>query len=105
MTKQQTTPINLFDISAEIHTCSFLNEVVEDILCRFIFTISCENAASVIQAQSFYMKILSINDFTTKLLSKLYTGVHLKGTKKFVNKVINRHFIHRNTVFLYVNIV
>ena len=49
------------------------------------------------------MKILSINDFTTKLLSKLlsniYTVVHLKGTKKFGSKVINRQFFHRKTVF------
>ena len=48
------------------------------------------------------MKILSINNFTTKLLSKLlsdlYKGVHLNGTKKFVNKVINRH---RKTVLHY----
>ena len=37
------------------------------------------------------MKILSINLFTTKRLSKLLTdfsiGVHLKGTKKFCSKV------------------
>ena len=42
------------------------------------------------------MKILSINNFTTKLpsklLSDLYKGVYLKGTKKFVNKIINRQF-------------
>ena len=52
---------------------------------------------------SLSMKILSINDFTTKLLSKLlsdlYTGVHLKGTKKFGSKVINRQLFHRKTVF------
>ena len=39
---------------------------------------------------SLSMKILSINDFITKLLSKLlgdvYIGVHLKGTKKFGSK-------------------
>ena len=38
----------------------------------------------------FHMKILSINNFTTKLLSKLLSdlniGVHLKGTKKFGSK-------------------
>jgi hypothetical protein len=49
------------------------------------------------------MKILSINNFTTKLfnklLSDLYIGVHLKGTKKFGSKVINRQFLHRKTVF------
>ena len=49
------------------------------------------------------MKILSINNFTTKLLSKLlsdlYIGVHLKGAKKFGSKVINRQFFHRKTVF------
>jgi hypothetical protein len=49
------------------------------------------------------MKILSINNFTTKLLSKLlndlYIEVHFKGTKKFGNKVINRQFFHRKTVF------
>ena len=45
------------------------------------------------------MKILSINDFTTKLLSDLYIGVHLKGTKNFANKVINRQFFHRKNVF------
>jgi hypothetical protein len=52
---------------------------------------------------SLSMKILSINNFTTKLLSKLlrdlYIGVHLKGTKKFGSKVINRQFFHRKTVF------
>ena len=49
------------------------------------------------------MKILSINDFTTKLLSKLlsdlYIRVDLKGTKKFGSKVINRQLFHRKTVF------
>jgi hypothetical protein len=49
------------------------------------------------------MKILSINNFTTKLLSKLlsdlYIGVHLKGTNKFASKVNNRQFFHRKTVF------
>jgi hypothetical protein len=49
------------------------------------------------------MKILSINNFTTKILSKflsnLYIGVHLKATKKFGSKVINRQFFHRKTVF------
>ena len=49
------------------------------------------------------MKILSINNFTTKLLSKylsdLYIRVHLKCTKKFGSKVINRQFFHRKTVF------
>ena len=52
---------------------------------------------------SLSMKILSINNFTTKLLSKLLSdlsiGVHLKGTKKFVSKVINRQLFHRRTVF------
>ena len=47
------------------------------------------------------MKILSINNFTTKLLSKLlsdlYIGVHLKGTKKFGSKVVNRQYFHRKT--------
>ena len=49
------------------------------------------------------MKILSINDFTTKLLTKLlsdlYIGVHLKGARKFGSKVINRQLFHRKTVF------
>ena len=39
------------------------------------------------------MKKLSINNFTTKILSKflsdLYIGVNLKGTKKFGSKVID----------------
>ena len=39
-------------------------------------------------------KILSINDFITKLLSKLprdlSNRVHLKSISKFINKVINR---------------
>jgi hypothetical protein len=52
---------------------------------------------------SLSMKILSINNFTTKLLSKLlsdlYIGVHLKGTKKFGSKVNNRQLFHRKTVF------
>ena len=41
-------------------------------------------------------KILSINDFITKLLSKLFRDfsnkVHLKSISKFINKVINRYF-------------
>ena len=41
-------------------------------------------------------KILSINDFVTKLLSKLLRDfsnkVHLKSISKFINKVINRYF-------------
>ena len=45
------------------------------------------------------MKILSITNFTIKLLSKLlsdlYIGVHLKGTKKFGSKVIIDCFIER----------
>ena len=49
------------------------------------------------------MKILSINNYITKLLSKLlsdlYIGVHLKVTKKFGTKVINSQFFHRKTVF------
>ena len=49
------------------------------------------------------MKILSINNFPTKLLSKLLSdlsiGVHLKGTKKFGSKVINRQLFYRRTVF------
>ena len=44
------------------------------------------------------MEILSINDFTTKLLSKhlsdLYTGVHLKGTL-VVKLLIDNFFIER----------
>ena len=43
---------------------------------------------------SLSMKILSINNFTTKLhsklLSDLYIGVHLKGSTKFGSKVNNR---------------
>ena len=63
------------------------------------------------------MKILSINNFITKLhsvlatllvlneclngrgFSDLYIRVHLKGTKKFGSKVINRQFFRRKTVF------
>ena len=49
------------------------------------------------------MKILSINNFTTKVLSKhlsdFYIGVPLKGTKKFCNKIIDIQFFHRKTVF------
>ena len=49
---------------------------------------------------SLFMRILSINNFATKLLDKLlsdlYIGVHLKGSKKFLSKVFNRH---RKTVF------
>ena len=35
------------------------------------------------------MKILFINIFTTKLIRDFYTGVHIKGTKKFGSKVVN----------------
>ena len=55
------------------------------------------------------MRILSIDNFATKLLdrllSDLYIGVHLKGSKKFVSKVINRQIFHRKTVFHMQNIV
>ena len=48
------------------------------------------------------MKILSINDFTTKLLTKLlsdlYIGVHLKGTKKFGSKVIDAQYMTNLTL-------
>ena len=40
------------------------------------------------------MRILSIDNFVTKLLDKLlsdlYIGVHLKCSTKFISKVINR---------------
>ena len=49
------------------------------------------------------MKTMSINDFTNKLpskfLSDLYKGVHMKGTKYFGNKVMNRQLFHRKTIF------
>ena len=52
---------------------------------------------------SLSMKILSINNFTSrllvKLLSHLFIGVHLKGTKNFGSKVLNRQFFHRKTAF------
>ena len=52
---------------------------------------------------SLSMRTLSINNFTielvNKLLSDLYIGVDLKGTKKFGSKVINRQLFHRKTVF------
>ena len=54
---------------------------------------------------SLSIKILSINNFTTKVLSKLlsdlYTGVHLKGTKKFVSKVSNRNFFIERLFFIW----
>ena len=45
------------------------------------------------------MKKLYINNFTTKLLSTLdpYIKITKKFTKKFGNKVINRHYFHRKT--------
>ena len=53
---------------------------------------------------SFSMKILSINDFTIKLLSKLLIDlsirVHLKSdfdTKNFGSKVNNRHYFYKKT--------
>ena len=46
------------------------------------------------------MKILSIINFTTKLLSDLYIGVHLKGTKKFGSNIINRQFFHMKILFI-----
>ena len=49
--------------------------------------------------QKFLIAKFVCNSFTFKLLSDLYIGVHLKGTKKFGNKVINRQFFHRKTVF------
>ena len=53
---------------------------------------------------SLSMKILRVNNFSTKLLSKHfsghYIGVYLKGTRKFGSKVINGQFLHRKTVFI-----
>ena len=45
------------------------------------------------------MKIASINNFTTKLLSDFSIGVNLKGTWKFASKVIKWQLFHRRTVF------
>ena len=50
------------------------------------------------------MKILSINNFTIKLLSDLSIGVQLKrifDTKKFSSKVDNRQYLIWKTVFLW----
>ena len=46
------------------------------------------------------MKILSINNITTKLLSDLYIGVLLKGTKKFGNKLIIDIFFIERLLFI-----
>ena len=50
------------------------------------------------------MKILSINDFTIKVLCKflsdLSIGVHLNGSKKFGSKVINRQFFLERLFFI-----
>ena len=50
------------------------------------------------------MKMLSINNITTKLLSKLlsdlYIGVLLKGTKKFGNKLIIDNFFIERLLFI-----
>ena len=47
------------------------------------------------------MKELSINNFTTKLLSTLQMGPHIKITKKFTkkfgSKVTNRRYFDRKT--------
>ena len=52
---------------------------------------------------SLSMKILSINDFITKLLSKLLRDlsnrVHLESISKFTNKVINRQYFCKWTCF------
>ena len=49
------------------------------------------------------MKRLPTNNSTTKLLSELlsdlYIGVHLKGTKPFSSNVIKKFLFHRKTVF------
>ena len=67
---------------------------------------------ATIEAQSFYEDIVyHINsiihilitllpNFYSKLLSDLYIGVHLKGTKKFGSRFINRQFFYRKAVFL-----
>ena len=48
-------------------------------------------------------EILSINDFITKLLSKLQwdlsNRVHLKIISKFINKIVNRHCFCKWTCF------
>ena len=50
-------------------------------------------------------KILSINDFVTKLLSKLLRDfsnkVHLKSNSKFINKVIKDNIFVDGPVFKY----
>ena len=56
-------------------------------------------ASSKTLKPSLSMKILSIDNVTTKLVSKLFSDVyivvHLKITKKIGNKVINRKHFHR----------
>ena len=44
------------------------------------------------------MNILSINTFTTKLLTKLLSDLYI-DLKKFGSKIINRIFFHRKNVF------
>ena len=46
---------------------------------------------------SLSMKKLSINNFTTKLLSTFLMDPYIKITKKFGCKVINRQHFHRKT--------
>ena len=47
------------------------------------------------------MEKLSINNFTTKLLSTFYMDPYIKITKNFTkkigDKVINRQYFHRKT--------
>ena len=49
------------------------------------------------------MKKLSINNFTTKLLSTFYMDPYIKITKKFTkkfgSKVINRQYFHRKSIY------
>ena len=58
---------------------------------------------------SLSMKMLSINNFTTKLLSKLlsdlYIGVRLPGTKKFESEIINRQFFYRRKYCLLLTLL
>ena len=52
------------------------------------------------------MKMMSINNFITKILSKLLSdlsiGIYLKGTKKFGSKIINVQLFHKKNVCLHI---
>ena len=93
MKQQSNSPLINYPIQTELEENTLYNQTVSTQL----------NILKVRLKPSLSTKILSINDFVTKLLSKLLRDfsnkVHLESISKSINKVINRQYFRRWTCF------